>query len=49
MLSGPGEEGVGVSLDRALEALVASEPFERLLLERARPILAQSAREATRL
>ncbi|MGZ4110687.1 MAG: transcription-repair coupling factor, partial [Actinomycetota bacterium] len=31
-----------MSLDRALEALVASEPFERLLLERARPILAHA-------
>jgi transcription-repair coupling factor (superfamily II helicase) len=31
-----------VSLERALDALVASEPVERLLLERARPILARA-------
>ncbi len=31
-----------MSLEGALDALVASEPFERLLLERARPILAHS-------
>jgi transcription-repair coupling factor (superfamily II helicase) len=31
-----------VSLEGALDALVASEPFERLLLERARPILAHT-------
>ncbi len=31
-----------MTLERALEALIASEPFERLLLERARPILAHA-------
>jgi transcription-repair coupling factor (superfamily II helicase) len=31
-----------VSLERALDALIGSEPFERLLLERARPILARA-------
>ena len=31
-----------MSLEGALDALVASEPFERLLLERARPILAHA-------
>jgi len=31
-----------VSLDHVLETLVASAPFERLLLERARPILARA-------
>ncbi len=31
-----------MSLEEALEALVSSEPFERLLLERARPILAHA-------
>ena len=31
-----------MSLEGALDALVASEPFERLLLERARPIVAHS-------
>jgi transcription-repair coupling factor (superfamily II helicase) len=31
-----------VSLERALDALIRSEPFERLLLERARPILARA-------
>jgi hypothetical protein len=32
-----------MTLERALEALIASEPFERLLLERARPVLAHAA------
>ena len=32
-----------MSLDQALEALIGSEPFERLLLERARPIVARAA------
>ncbi len=32
-----------MSLDRALEAFIRSEPFERLLLERARPIVARAA------
>ena len=31
-----------MSLERALDALIGSEPFERLLLERARPILARA-------
>jgi transcription-repair coupling factor (superfamily II helicase) len=31
-----------VSLEQALEALVASEPFERLLLESARPVIARA-------
>ena len=31
-----------MSLEQVLEALVTSEPFERLLLERARPILARA-------
>ncbi len=32
----------GMTLEQALEALIASEPFERLLLERARPIAAHA-------
>ncbi|MGZ5213565.1 MAG: hypothetical protein ACXWXM_07625, partial [Actinomycetota bacterium] len=32
-----------MTLERALDALISSEPFERLLLERARPILAHAA------
>ena len=31
-----------MSLERALDALIGSAPFERLLLERARPILARA-------
>jgi hypothetical protein len=31
-----------VSLEPLLEVLIASEPFERLLLERARPVLARA-------
>ena len=31
-----------MGLEEALEALIASEPFERLLLERARPIAAHA-------
>ncbi len=31
-----------MSLQETLETLIGSEPFERLLLERARPILARA-------
>jgi transcription-repair coupling factor (superfamily II helicase) len=36
------EGGRGVSLKQALDALVASEPFERLLLARDRPVVARA-------
>ncbi len=34
--------GKGCELERLLDALIGSEPFERLLLDRARPILARA-------
>ena len=42
MLSGSMTEEGALGLEQALEALIASEPFERLLLERARPIVAHA-------
>ena len=40
---------VGLSLEHLLETLVESEPFERLLLSRARPVLARAEVTETRL
>src|SRR5207247_10920015 len=41
VLSGPGD-GSLVSLDLLLDDITGSEPFERLLLERARPVLGRA-------
>ena len=42
MLSGAVARGGQVSLEQALDALIGSEAFERLLLERARPLVARA-------